>query len=617
MCGIVGITGTSKAVEMVLTGLGRLEYRGYDSAGLATLIDGHIETRKAVGKLKNLQASLEAQPLPATCNLPPVTCIGHTRWATHGSPTTANAHPHLANFMGQNIAVVHNGIIENYQSLRESLTSQGAIFQSETDTEVVPYGLAKALTTQPNPLQALHSLTQTFHGNYALGIIVASTPTTLLATRKGAPLCLALGNGWNALVSDPLALAGATSKFIYLEDGDCAEITPTSIHIIDATGTPVQRPTTVLDLSEEAGGKQGHRHFMVKEIHEQPAVIARMLEAYTTPEGTLNLPITLPAAPTAINIVACGTAYYAGCVGKYFIEDLAGVPVNVDVASEFRYRNPPLPKGGIFIAVSQSGETADTLAALEHAKQAGQYILVITNSPTSSMARAAHAVLPLLAGREIAVASTKAFTAMVLAMVLVALKLAANQKSTPTTLAALRHLPNLLEQLLTNPAPLQALAEKLKNATSMLYLGRGGLAPLALEGALKMKECAYIHAEGYASGEMKHGPIALVDGTLPVINLASGHDGLFAKTLSNLREVEARHGQVVLITDPAGTAQLDAATRANLTLIEIPGSPPEATRLLAPILFSIPLQLLAYHTATAKGTDVDQPRNLAKSVTVE
>ena len=617
MCGIVGVVGNPEAQSIVLTGLQRLEYRGYDSAGIATLTpQGRMEVRKAVGKLQALLDEVAAKPMG-----PSTTAIGHTRWATHGSPTTANAHPHVGSMGGNSLAVVHNGIIENYQELRAELKPHGAAFLSETDTETIPYVIANALEHSVETLaQAVQAATKKFRGSFAFVVMKGGDNTQLIGTRRGAPLCVGVGNGANYFASDPLALAGITSKFIFLEDDDIATITPQGIEIQDAAGKLVQRPAKVLDLSTDLAGKQGFKHFMLKEIHEQPAVVTRLLQTYTTqdtfqpalPMGNLKL-----ADVSFINIIACGTASYASMVGKYFIEQFARVPVNVEVASEFRYRNPPYPRGGLFIAVSQSGETADTLAALEHAKAAGQHILVFTNVTTSSMARAADAVIDLMAGREIAVASTKAFTAMMTTLSLFALQLAAARGMTAADIkphvTALRTLPNHITSQLTNIKQLEDLTEQLLPSTSMLYLGRGSLSAIAFEGALKIKEIAYIHAEGYASGEMKHGPIALVDKHLPVVNLATSTDGLFEKTVSNLKEVEARHGQVILVTDTEGAAKLDAHTRDKLTLITVPTVP----AFISPMVFTIPLQVLAYLTATAKGTDVDQPRNLAKSVTVE
>jgi glucosamine--fructose-6-phosphate aminotransferase (isomerizing) len=608
MCGIVGVVGRADAVAIVMQGLARLEYRGYDSAGVAALVGGKVEVRKAVGKLVNLEDALKGKPLSGTV------AIGHTRWATHGVPSEANAHPHVGAMGNAKVAVVHNGIIENYQALRAELGKAGVTFVSETDTEVIPFEVAARVAKSTLPVSALAEAAKGFTGNFAICAMVEGGGESLVATRKGAPLCVAVGNGFTACVSDPLALAGVAEKFIYLEDGDLAWLQPSGVEIVDVGGKVVQRPIVRLDLSEEAGGKQGHRHFMLKEMHEQPAVLARILDAYTDgSHGKVTLPFELPAEVKGIHLVACGTAYYAGLVGKYIIEELAGIPVNVDVASEFRYRKPPLQKGEMFIAISQSGETADTLAALEHAKAAGLFTLAFTNVPTSSMARTAQGVLPLLAGREVAVASTKAFSAMVLALVLLGIRLSGKARHNEDEMMELRSLPMLIGAALELAKPLEALAKTLTGAQSMLYLGRGALAPLAYEGALKMKEISYIHAEGYASGEMKHGPIALVEPGLPVVNLAAGNDGLFEKTLSNLKEVEARQGRIILITDKAGVAHLDGATKAKATIIALPDAP----ALLRPLVFAIPLQLLAYFTAVAKGTDVDQPRNLAKSVTVE
>ena len=617
MCGIVGVVGNPQAQNIVLTGLQRLEYRGYDSAGIALLnASGHTQTIRATGKLKALIDEVNSiNPEAST------TAIGHTRWATHGAPTTANAHPHSGTLGNNKLAVVHNGIIENYQELRSEFTQLGAKFLSETDTETIPYAIANALNHSADTIeQAVQSASKKFRGSFAFVAMKEGQPNSLTATRRGAPLCIGLGDNANYFASDPLALAGITSKFIFLDDDDVATITPTQITVIDAQGRKAERPVKTLDLSTDLAGKQGFKHFMLKEIHDQPAVVSHILQTYTTadslqpalPLGNINL-----AGVTYINIIACGTASYAAMVGKYYIEQFARVPVNVEVASEFRYRNPPYPPGGLFIAVSQSGETADTLAALEHAKAAGQHILVFTNVATSSMARAADAVVDLMAGREIAVASTKAFTAMMSTLALFSLQLASARglpaKEISQHISALRTLPNHITSQLASTKPLEGLVEQLTPASSMLYLGRGALAPIAFEGALKIKEIAYIHAEAYASGEMKHGPIALVDKNLPVVNLATSTDGLFEKTVSNLKEVEARHGQVILITDTEGSAKLDAHTRDKLTLVVVPTVP----AFISPMVYTIPLQILAYLTATAKGTDVDQPRNLAKSVTVE
>ncbi len=594
----------------MLGGLARLEYRGYDSAGIATLSHGTLEVRKAVGKLANLQTKLEeeAQLKNPTSTTP---TIGHTRWATHGMPSETNAHPHV---VGQ-VAVVHNGIIENYQSLRNELPD--ITFQSDTDTEVIPALIYTLRQQGLDYTAAVQQTVQKLEGAFACAILCADAPDTLIATRRSAPLCIGLGQGENYIASDPLALAEYTNKFIFLEDDDIAILTADKVEILRPDGTHALRQPETLDLSSALAGKAGYRHFMLKEMHEQPAVVGQILSAYLSADHTsLNLPpfpFDLHQVPQ-INIVACGTAYYAGLVGKYQFEQLASIPVNVDVASEFRYRQPPYVASGLFIAVSQSGETADTLAALEDAKAHGQHILVLTNSPNSSMARAADVVINLQAGPEIAVASTKAFMAMVVTLALVALQAAQAKGANITAhLQTLCTLPSKLEQALAMAPHTQQLAQQIMHAHSMLYLGRGSLQPLAYEGALKMKEISYIHAEGYASGEMKHGPIALVDENLPVVNLATSTDKLFEKTVSNMKEVEARLGQIILLTDAQGAQMLDDNIRQTATILTIPNTAP----LLAPMVFTVPLQLLAYHVAVAKGTDVDQPRNLAKSVTVE
>ncbi|MFZ2619972.1 MAG: glutamine--fructose-6-phosphate transaminase (isomerizing) [Alphaproteobacteria bacterium] len=611
MCGIVGVIGTNTAAADVLNGLKKLEYRGYDSAGIAVKAGAELHTRKEVGKIGALEALLQAEPFPAA-----TAAIGHTRWATHGVPSKRNSHPHCC----ANVAVVHNGIIENYQELKAELQKGGANFLSDTDTETLPILLSHLMSTGMEPLAAVQAMAKRVHGAFALGILFAGKHDMLMGTRRGAPLCVGLGKGINYLASDPLALAGLTDTFIFLAEDDIAVLTPTTCDIYRPDGTTVKREKKLLDLSNELAGKAGYRHFMLKEINEQPSVVSTLLTTYldaTTGRAVLpKLPCTLSTVPQ-INIVACGTAYLAGMVGKYYFEQLAGVPVNVDVASEFRYRQPPFIKGGVFIAVSQSGETADTLAALEHAKAHGQHIITITNTPTSSMARAADVVIELKAGREIAVASTKAYMAMLVALAVLALKAAEEKgiaaKELDGMAQALRELPAKLTQALSLEPQLHTLAQDLMHATSMLYLGRGLLQPLAYEGALKMKEISYIHAEAYASGEMKHGPIALVDEHLPVINLATTADGLFDKTVSNMKEIEARRGRVVLFTDALGVSKLDKDIAATARVLTVPASHP----FTAPMLFAIPLQLLAYHVATSKGTDVDQPRNLAKSVTVE
>lgn len=611
MCGIVGCIGSENAVEIVLNGLKRLEYRGYDSSGIAAMgRDSVLTIQKAVGKIAELENALTCAPLP-----PSSVAIGHTRWATHGKATPLNAHPHRI----ENVAVVHNGIIENFQELREEIDAAHISLQTETDTETVPALIQIALNEGQAPLSAIQTVMPRLKGAFALGIVMEDDPKTLYATRRGAPLCIGLGHGENYIASDPLALAEHTNNFIFLEEDDVAVVNPISVTIYDKKGTKVERPTQTLDLSGVLASKGGYKHFMLKEMHEQPAVVSHILAAYLQDDV-----LTLPALPQSwadvpqINIVACGTAYYAGLVGKNYFEQLAHIPVNVDVASEFRYRQPPLIDGGVFVAVSQSGETADTLAALEYAKENGQFIVAITNTPTSSIARAADVVMNIHAGQEVAVASTKAFMGMIAVFALVALH-AATEKGRIASdelekhIQALKELPSKLTQTLGQDQEFEALNTLFMNANSALFLGRGVLQPLALEGALKLKEISYIHAEGYASGEMKHGPIALVDETLPVVNLASSTDGLLEKTISNMKEVEARHGKVILITDEDGKNALDADIAATATVVTVPQVP----ALTAPMVFTVPLQLLAYHVATARGTDVDQPRNLAKSVTVE
>ncbi len=618
MCGIVGVVGSPQAAEVVIEGLKRLEYRGYDSAGVAVMDKGGaVDIRKAVGKLSVLEGVINKQALPAS-----QISIGHTRWATHGVPNELNAHPHIgqSGHGGPQIVVVHNGIIENYQELRHHLGHHGTAFKSDTDSEVIPVCVAEELAHgAQNLTEAVWHAAQKFRGNFAFVTLEESQPEVLVGAKRGAPLCVGLGDGANYLVSDPLAVAGLTDKFIFLEDGDVITITADKMLIIDTEGKPVQRAVKTVDLSADAAGKGGYKHFMLKEIFEQPAALTRLLSAYTDAQMYLpKLPLSLDRKELVdipqINIVACGTAYLAGCVGKYVLEQFAGVPVNVDVASEFRYRQPPMRPGGVFIAISQSGETADTLAAVEYAKKNFQHVIALVNVPTSSIGRAADDVVDILAGREIAVASTKAFTSMIGTLVLLALQMSKlSDREVAAHVQALRQLPALITGMLTQTGALEATAEKLSEARSAFYLGRGMLTPLAYEGALKLKEISYIHAEAYASGEMKHGPIALVEKGFPVINLAASNDGLFEKTLSNLKEIEARHGQVILLTDEAGAGMIDDATRNNLTLLTVP----TVDALLLPIVFAVPLQLLAYYTAVAKGTDVDQPRNLAKSVTVE
>ncbi|MDE0723144.1 MAG: glutamine--fructose-6-phosphate transaminase (isomerizing) [Alphaproteobacteria bacterium] len=607
MCGIVGVIGDNNATMQVLEGLKRLEYRGYDSSGIAHNTGSSVEIRKSVGKISALEEHIKNSPFTSTSS----SAIGHTRWATHGAPNEGNAHPHKSGAC----TVVHNGIIENYQDIKTMLESKGRTFASQTDTEVIPALIDFYMSEGKNLLEAVQKSVSELEGAFAITVMHEGSADTLIAARRGAPLVVGFGDGCNYVGSDPIALAPYTNKFLFLEEDDIAEVTKDAINITRPDGSAATRQTKLIDVNSALVGKAGYNHFMLKEVHEQPDVVSRMLEKYLTGDTVKlpELPCDLSAAPQ-INIIACGTAYCASLVGKYMLETAGGVPVNVDAASEFRYRNPPLIQGGIFVAVSQSGETADTLAAVEHAKANGQFIVALTNTPTSSIARISDAVIDFNAGTEIAVASTKCFIGMLTAFNLMALKML-EEKGAPEAersawAQALRELPTKIGKTVANTKSIEALAQKVKKASSMLYLGRGQLAPIAIEGALKIKEISYIHAEAYASGEMKHGPIALVDETLPVVNLASSSDGLLEKTISNMQEVNARGGQVILVGDKEA---LKAAPEIEREEILVPMSHP----CVAPILFTIPMQLLAYHVAVLKGTDVDQPRNLAKSVTVE
>ncbi len=612
MCGIVGVVGKKNAHIDVLEGLRRLEYRGYDSAGIASLQGPNLELRKALGKISVLERRIDIEPF----NKNIITALGHTRWATHGEPSEDNAHPQVVN----TCAVVHNGIIENYVTLRREMIDSSIIFKSDTDTETIPALISHMIKNGKERLDAIRSTIQKCEGAFALGIAFKGVDDTLYATRRGVPLIIGIGEDCHYLTSDPAAIAQHTNKFIFLENDDIAIITKNNLKIYQHDDTLVERPVKVIDISNAVSGKAGYRHFMLKEIHEQPTVVAHLIQRYidhSTGQVNLpNIPCDFNTVPQ-INIVACGTAYYAGLVGKYYLEQLAHIPVNVDVASEFRYRQPPLVEGGLFIAISQSGETADTIAALEYAKEQGQHVLAITNTPTSTIARKADAVIEILAEAEIAVASTKAFMGMLISLALLALE-AAQQKGEPPLslkdyIQALRELPSKLTEILSNTQAIDKLAQDFRHTQSMLYLGRSVLYPLAQEGALKIKEVSYIHAEAYASGEMKHGPIALVDENLPVVNLASSNDGMFEKTISNMKEIEARHGQIVLITDAIGISRLDDAIVKNAKILTVPKTNP----FVLPMVYAVPLQLLAYYVAVEKGTDVDQPRNLAKSVTVE
>ncbi|MDZ7908723.1 MAG: glutamine--fructose-6-phosphate transaminase (isomerizing) [Gemmobacter sp.] len=608
MCGIVGVLGNHQVAPLLVESLKRLEYRGYDSAGIATVNGGRLDRRRAVGKLVNLSDLLVHEPLAGRAG------IGHTRWATHGAATVANAHPHKAG----NVAVVHNGIIENFRDLRAELMELGHSFESETDTETVVVLMRHEMGQGKTPQQAAAVVLPRLHGAFALCFLFDGEEDLLICARKGSPLAIGHGDGEMFVGSDAIALAPMTDRITYLEEGDWAVITRAGAEIFDARNARANRAMTRIQIDATRIEKAGYKHFMAKEIAEQPVVLGDALKHYLTdgPEGAM---VRLPEAVDftgidRITLVACGTAHYACHVAKYWFEQLAGLPCDIDVASEFRYREPPLSDRSWAIFVSQSGETADTLAALRYTQDKVAKILAVVNVPTSSIAREADLALPILAGIEVGVASTKAFTCQLSVLLLLAIKAGADRgRLSPAQVADLlaqfRLLPGLMNHALGLAGEIEKLSEQLAEAQDMLFLGRGAMYPLALEGALKLKEISYIHAEGYASGELKHGPIALIDNRVPVIVLAP-HDALFEKTVSNMQEVMARHGKVLLLSDAAGVAEAGAGCWKTLTLPKVPDA-------LAPILYAIPAQLLAYHTAIAKGTDVDQPRNLAKSVTVE
>ena len=607
MCGIIGILGKDNVADRLVDGLRRLEYRGYDSAGICTVHDGLLDRRRAEGKLNNLAARLVQEPLPGSNG------IAHTRWATHGAPTEDNAHPHVVG----DVSLVHNGIIENFKPLRDELLAEGRIFASQTDTEVVGHLLAREIERGADPRQAVATVLPRLHGAFALAIMFRQHPDLLIGARLGAPLVVGYGDGENYLGSDALALAPLTQKIAYLEEGDWAVLSRRAVEIFDRDNQPVERPVTSSGVSGAMIDKGNHRHFMQKEIFEQPVVVAQTLQSYLRP---LENRVALPdmdfdlGGIKRVTIVACGTSYYAGLVAKYWFEKFARIPVDIDVASEFRYRDPVLEPGGLALFISQSGETADTLAALRHARKERQIIAVVVNVPTSSMAREADLLLPTHAGPEIGVASTKAFTCQLAVLAALAANLArANGRMSAEEEAEIvKHLteaPAAMNQALGHDADIEAMAHLIAPARDVLYLGRGPDYPMALEGALKLKEISYIHAEGYAAGEMKHGPIALIDDAVPVIVIAPSGP-LFEKTASNMHEVQARGGKVVLISDAKGQA---LAGEGCMATIEMPAVHP----LIAPLVYAVPVQLLAYHVAVAKGTDVDQPRNLAKSVTVE
>ncbi len=607
MCGIVGIVGTRPVAERLLAALGRLEYRGYDSAGIAVLdADGQLRRLRREGKLSALIAAHETEPIDGVIG------IGHTRWATHGAPSERNAHPHVAGA----VALVHNGIIENYRALRDELVSSGAVLESETDTEVLAHLLARARAEGMGAREAVQALLQRITGAFALAILFADAPDRLYAARQGSPLAVGLSEEEGFLGSDALALAGLAERVAFLEEGDWAELTAGGVTIFDADGRPVERSFHRLDMGPQVAAKGNYRHFMLKEIHEQPTAVAETLGPYLeTVSSTVRLPGAVEASRLRrLHIVACGTSFYAGLAARYWIERLARLPVAVDIASEFRYRDPVLEEGEAALFISQSGETADTLAALRLAKRAGLATIAIVNVPHSTIAREADVVLPTHAGPEIGVASTKAFTAQLAVLAALALgwggaRGAIAKEEARTLVEGLAAAPSLLAATLRADGIMEQMAHELMHARDVLYLGRDQLYPIALEGALKLKEISYIHAEGYAAGEMKHGPIALIDESVPVVVLADSGP-LFEKVAANVEEVQARGGRVFLIGAGERAAALaDHVAYAHL----LPAHEP----LLAPLVFAVPVQLLAYHTAVLKGTDVDQPRNLAKSVTVE
>ncbi|MFL5074209.1 MAG: glutamine--fructose-6-phosphate transaminase (isomerizing) [Microvirga sp.] len=609
MCGIVGILGKTPVALQIVDALKRLEYRGYDSAGVATLEDGgRLERRRAEGKLGNLEVKLSKAPLSGAIG------IGHTRWATHGRPNEVNAHPHAT----EKLAVVHNGIIENFRELKDELRAQGVRFETETDTEVVAQLVTSEMRKGKSPMEAVAATLPRLRGAFALAFLFAGDEDQLIGARHGPPLAVGHGEGEMYLGSDAVALAPFTDEVTYLEDGDWAVLSRKGVQIRDLDGRPVDRPRQRVPAGTFMAEKGNHRHFMAKEIYEQPEVVGRTLARYVDfTAGKVVLPDPLPfdfKALKRMSISACGTAYYAGLIAKYWFERLARLPVEIDVASEFRYREPPMEEGQLALFISQSGETADTLASLRYAKAQGQHVVTVVNVQTSTMARESAAIAPTLAGTEVGVASTKAFSCQL--TVLLCLAIAAgrargtlSETEEAELVNALIAVPGLMAEALKLEHQIEALNRDLAKARDVLYLGRGTSYPLALEGALKLKEISYIHAEGYAAGEMKHGPIALIDDAVPVVVVAPT-DAIFDKTASNFEQVKARGGKLVLLSDSAGTARLRSQAAAAITL---PKVDPE----VAPILYTVPVQLLAYYTAVAKGTDVDQPRNLAKSVTVE
>ena len=608
MCGIIGIIGGEPVAPLLIDALKRLEYRGYDSAGVATLEHGALVRRRAQGKLKNLEQKLAREPLSGSIG------IGHTRWATHGRPNETNAHPHAT----ERLAVVHNGIIENFAELRRELEGKGAKFSTETDTEVVAHLVNEELKRGLSPLQAVTAALPRLRGAFALAFLFAGEENLLIGARKGSPLAIGFGDNMMFVGSDAIALAPFTEMVSYLEDGDCVVISRAGAEVRNSSGRLVERPVLKSQASVLLLDKGNHRHFMAKEIYEQPEVVGHTLAHYLDMVAErVELPMTLPfdfRALTRVSLAACGTAYYAGMVAKYWFERFARLPVDVDIASEFRYRDSPLERGSLSIFVSQSGETADTLASLRDAKARGQHVLSVVNVPTSTIARESDIVMPTLAGPEIGVASTKAFTCQLAALACLAIAAGRargvlEEADEKRLVRALIEIPRHLTEALALEPQIEQLARDLAKSRDVLYLGRGTSYPIALEGALKLKEISYIHAEGYAAGELKHGPIALIDETMPVVVIAP-HDRVFDKTVSNMQEVAARGGRLILVTDPEGAAAAAGQSAVTLTMPAMPAT-------VGPLVYAVPVQLIAYHTAVILGTDVDQPRNLAKSVTVE
>jgi glucosamine--fructose-6-phosphate aminotransferase (isomerizing) len=608
MCGIVGILGREPVAPLIVDALKRLEYRGYDSAGIATLEGGHLERRRAEGKLRNLEQRLGREPLGGNSG------IGHTRWATHGRPNETNAHPHATD----RVAVVHNGIIENFKELRTSLTAQGVQFSTETDTEVVAHLVTSELKKGRKPAEAVAATLPQLRGAFALAFLFEGEENLLVGARHGPPLAVGYGDGEMFLGSDAIALSPFADSISYLEDGDWVVVRREGAEVRDAAGHVVSRPVHKLIAITGLIDKGNHRHFMAKEIHEQPEVVGHTLAHYIDmAAGRIALPSALPFDFRNIKrmtISACGTAYYAGLIGKYWFERFARLPVEIDVASEFRYREAPFDPGNLALFVSQSGETADTLATLRYAREHKQHVVSIVNVPTSTIARESDVVMPTLGGPEVCVASTKAFTCQLATLVCLAIAAGRargvlSEDDEHRLVQALIEVPRHMTETLTLEPEIEKLARDLAKVRDVLYLGRGTSFPLALEGALKLKEISYIHAEGYAAGELKHGPIALIDETMPVVVIAP-FDRVFGKTVSNMQEVAARGGRIILITDAQGAREATVDSLVTLTVPEMPAT-------VTPLVYALPVQLIAYHTAVIMGTDVDQPRNLAKAVTVE